>query len=279
MGNYIAFGYSTGNSTGSYSSTEPENTQLERKYGWKRDKPDQRDYVKTFQLEQLSTPSSVDLRENCPPVYHQDKLGSCTANAGGFGYQFDCIKQKNSCQFMPSRLFIYYNERAVENTIDQDSGASIRDLMKTIGNVGVCREDQWIYDIEKFTEKPTEQCYEFAKDHRSIKYHRVNQDQSHIEACLSQGIPVIYGFNVYESFESSEVTKTGKVPMPEKNEKLLGGHAVAIVGYDREARPFIVKNSWGSQWGDNGYCYFPYDYIFDKDLCSDFWTIETVSLN
>jgi C1A family cysteine protease len=95
-----------------------------------------------------------------------------------------------------------------------------------------------------------------------------------MKACLASGYPFIFGFTVYDSFESDAVAKTGIVPMPSKTELVLGGHAVMAVGYDDSKKWFIVRNSWGEDWGDKGYFYIPYDYLTNKNLASDFWTIK-----
>ena len=148
------------------------------KYGWKPDLPDQRDTIAKFTDFKctLDLPVSIDLREKCPEIYNQGKLGSCTANAIGFLYQFDELRQKEKSEFIPSRLFIYYNEREMEGTVTVDSGAAIRDGMKSINKIGVCSEDMWKYDITKFKEKPTDDCYAFSQLHKSIKYARLGQN-------------------------------------------------------------------------------------------------------
>jgi C1A family cysteine protease len=262
---------------GNYWSAE-SSTGSGRYYGWKRDKPDHRDLLMKVSPEHaMSRPQSVDLREKCPEVYDQGKLGSCTANAISFAYQFDELKQDTPTQFRPSRLFIYYNEREMEGTVGEDSGAEIRDGIKSINGVGVCEEKDWPYDIAQFTVKPTDECYDFAKEHHSVKYERVNQTALGIETALAQGIPVVFGFVVYPSFESEETEKTGQVTMPAEDEQPIGGHAVAIVGYDNEKKKFIVRNSWGAEWGAEGYCYFPYEYILNPSLCSDFWAVQKIT--
>src|SRR5436853_3992768 len=94
-----------------------------QRYGWIPDLPDQRDqfFAAPFQALQ-SLPHSVDLRPSCPAVYDQGQLGSCTANAIGGAIEFDQLKQHLAQTFTPSRLFIYYNERVIEGTVDADSG-------------------------------------------------------------------------------------------------------------------------------------------------------------
>ena len=145
----------------------------------------------------------------------------------------------------------------------------------------MCPEKNWPYHIDKFTVKPTDACYQIAHHHHAVQYHRVNQNQKSICAVLQQNLPIIFGFLVYPSFEVEEVAKTGIVPLPQKGEKSVGGHAVAIVGYqpssdDSDESLFIVRNSWGEDWGDKGYCYFPESYILNPDLAFDFWVVQKV---
>lgn len=248
-----------------------------KKYGWRPDTPDHRDrYIVPDNLHKIDGIPQVDLRNLCPGIYNQGKLGSCTANAIAGMYEFDEIKQDTNNLFIPSRLFIYYNERNMEDTVKYDSGAQIRDGMKSINKLGVCPETMWPYDITKFTEKPTDECYEMAEKHTAIKYHRVLQDMNHLRGCLNNGLPFAFGFTIYESFESEETAKTGIMKMPTKDEKCLGGHAIMAVGYDDERKVFIIRNSWGIEWGDKGYFYMPYEFITNKDLCSDFWVIQRI---
>jgi len=258
---------------------EEENNLIEdnntKKYGWKVDLPDHRDIYYKKDNRILST--IIDLREKCPEIYNQGNLGSCTANAIGFAFQYDEMKQKEGTEFIPSRLFIYYNERDMEGTTKYDAGASIRDGIKSVYNIGVCDETLWTYDISKFTDKPNIDCYKFAKKHESLKYMRIKQDLESMKQCLMDGYPFVFGASIYESFECDKVKDTGLVPLPKKDEKLLGGHALAVVGYD-DTYGFIVRNSWGKQWGVYGYCYMPYNYLCNKDLVNDLWTIRRIMI-
>lgn len=262
--------------------------RLQRKYCWKQQKIDARDYKfsNRFKLNTLRIPSKVDLRTQytLPDPYDQGSLGSCTANAVGFCYHFNEIVQKNDYIFMPSRLFIYYNERVIQGTVNEDSGAEIRDGIKTINKTGVCDEKIWPYNINKFTTKPTQNCYNQALLNKSISYYAVDQDLISLKTAIVGGFPIAFGFYVYASFESQNVEDTGVVPMPNtKVERILGGHAVVIVGFDdtrvmpdKSKGCFIVRNSWGDNWGDHGYFYMPYAYVTSK-LSSDFWVITEVS--
>jgi C1A family cysteine protease len=256
------------------------------RYGWVRDLPDQRDHLYAAPPQFLAAlPAQVDLRAQCPPVYDQGQIGSCTANAIGAAHEFTQIKQKLAAPapFVPSRLFIYYNERQIEHTTGSDSGAQIRDGMKSIAQLGVCREDPtWPYDADPFppnnklTVKPSQAAYTEALKYQAIQYQRVPQVLSQMKGCLAAGYPFVFGFTVYESFESQPVAQSGVVPMPQSKEQVLGGHAVLAVGYDDAHQQFIVRNSWGTGWGQQGYCMMPYLYLTDPQLASDFWTLRLI---
>jgi len=188
------------------------------------------------------------------------------------------MKQGQPNSFLPSRLFIYYNERSMEGTVNSDSGAMIRDGIKSIANMGVCPEKMWPYNIGKFTKKPSSTCYKEAMKHQAVSYQRLVQSSSQMKGCLASGYPFVFGITVYESFESPAVAKTGAVPMPGSGEKVLGGHAILGVGYDDSKQRFIVMNSWGTGWGDKGFFTIPYAYLTDSDLAADFWTVRLVEV-
>jgi C1A family cysteine protease len=246
-------------------------------YGWIPDLPDHRDFKFAAPVEKLAVlPASVDLTTNCPPVYNQENLGSCTANAIASALEFDQMKEHQSPIFVPSRLFIYYNERAIENTISCDNGAQIRDGMKSVASQGACSEDMWPYNIANWEMQPPAACYQAALQHKAIVYQSVAQDINQLKGCLASGYPFVFGFTVYQSFESDEVTQTGHAPMPQPGEQSLGGHAVLAVGYDDANQWFIVRNSWGPDWGMKGYFTLPYAYLINPNLASDFWMVQTV---
>jgi len=245
-------------------------------YGWVPDLPDRRDHVVPFKLLDSRTlakraPEHVDLRGKLPEPYDQGQLGSCTGNALAAAVEFVEVSPS-----MPSRLFIYYAEREIEGTIASDSGAMLRDGLKVLATEGAPPETAWPYDIARFAEKPPQAVYAQAKAHEAIQYQSLRFGQ--YRACLAAGYPFAFGFSVYESFESADVARTGKVPMPAQGESLLGGHAVLAVGYDNPGKRIIVRNSWGPDWGDGGHFTLPYDY-FDpaRSLADDFWTIRKVS--
>jgi C1A family cysteine protease len=249
--------------------------QLAR-YGWVRDIPDQRDllYAPPPQIA-AALPAHVDLRSHFPPPY-QGALGSCTANAIAGALQFLEGKEGSPAPIMPSRLFIYYNERALEGSTGSDSGAQIRDGIKTVARDGFCPEAEWPYDIAAFATRPAAACYTDALKERVSQYLRLIPATVPLLSCLASGYPFVFGFSVYESFETAAVAATGVVHLPHPHERLVGGHAVVAVGYDQPAGTFIVRNSWGSSWGMAGYFTMPFQYLTDPMLAADFWTIRQV---
>ncbi len=250
-----------------------------RRYGWLPDLPDQRDYLYAAPPRVLAKlPPKADLRPGCPPVYDQGQLGSCTANAIGAAHQFEQIRQDAGTAFAPSRLFIYYNERAIEHTVNTDSGAMIRDGIKSTVQQGVCPETLWPYQASAFTRRPSAPCYRVALQHQVVSYQRLIQNLDLMKGCLADGFPFVFGISVYESFETPAVARTGTVPLPKPNERVLGGHAVLAVGYDDARQRFIVRNSWSEKWGQKGYCFMPYTYLTASGLASDFWTIRMVEI-
>lgn len=250
-----------------------------RSYGWAGpDMPDARDHYRFVPGSVLqSLPASVDLRPQCPPVYDQGQLGACTSHAIAAALEFDQIKQQLPLQFVPSRLMIYYDERAMEGTVNSDAGARIRDGIKSVARQGACPEDLWPYDISQFAVQPPPTCYQNALQHRALSYQRVARHLSQMLGCLATGFPIIFGITVYSSFEDPAVMASGDVPMPSLFESVLGGHAMVLVSYDTATQRFGFRNSWGISYGQQGYGTIPFAYLLDPGLSSDFWTLETVS--
>jgi C1A family cysteine protease len=233
-----------------------------KRYGWLPDLPDQRDLLYAAPSGVVGElPALVDLRAHCPPVYDQGDLGSCTAQAA----------------FTPSRLFIYYNERVIEHCVEVDHGAMPRDGIKVVSKLGAPPEIEWPYEVDRFAEPPSQRAYRDARKHRVSRYERLPRDLGHIKGCLASGFPLVFGFAVYESFESPEVQRSGILDMPSPRERLIGGHAVLAVGYVERERRFLVRNSWGPKFGMDGYFSIPYDYLLERRLSGDFWTIRLVS--
>lgn len=258
--------------------TTPTPAPKRIRYGWIRDLPDSRDFL----YAQLRGPTSplprfVDLRPQCSPVEDQGELGSCTANAlvGALEFLEPMSKRKPATDL--SRLFLYYNERALEGTVNEDSGAALRDGIKTLRIHGICPETLWPYDIRRFRERPPTLCYEQALNHQLLTYHSIRSiDEA--RACLADHYPFVFGFAVFDAFESLQVSKTGQLDYPGPTESQRGGHAVLAVGYDDARERFIIRNSWGPNWGQSGYFTMPYAYAFGAPgkppLAADFWTLR-----
>jgi C1A family cysteine protease len=245
------------------------------RYGWNPDLPDIRDQRYVAPTELLSSlPSSVDLRPLCPPVYDQGQLGSSTVNAVASAIQFERERLKPSSTSVPSRLFLYYNGRAIGGTVDIDSGVQIRDVIKVLAKEGAPSETQWPYDIAKFAQKPPARAFSDAVLDHSFGYYRLARDLDQMKCCLASGHPFVFGFTAYASFESQQVAQTGVVQLPSRQESMFSGHAAMAAGYDDGQQRFIARNSWGTGWGMSGYFTMPYAYLLESGLSSDFWTIR-----
>ncbi|TXK84049.1 C1 family peptidase [Paenibacillus sp. N3.4] len=249
-----------------------------RKYTVKRDQRDFRDhfYRSANYIRESQLPRMVDLRNKLSPVVNQGQLGSCTSNAIVSGLREYWLRQESDSSIRLSRLFHYYHERELEGTINRDAGATIRDGMKVLQKTGVCTEAEWPYRVANFKEKPDTGAESSASAYRIGAYHRVH-DLAGIKAALADGQPVVFGIWIYESFESAQAAKTGRIPYPNrKKERLLGGHALLAVGFkdgkEKGKGSVIVRNSWGKDWGDQGYCYIPYSFFKNKRVTFDYWT-------
>jgi C1A family cysteine protease len=248
-----------------------------QRYGWVPDHPDHRDHLYTAPGGVLrSLPPLVDLRPVCPPVYDQGLLASCTSNVIAAAIQFDQMKQRQVPVFTASRLFIYYNGRALGGTIDSDSGLMIRDGVKSVTQIGACPEVMWPYEPAAYRARPSGPAFQVAAWHKAVRYQRVPQDLGQMKGCLASGYPFAFGFTVYEGFESERVTRTGIASLPGPGETVVGSHAVLAVGYDDARQWFIARNSWGPGWGMNGYFTLPYTYLTQDGLVADLWTIQGV---
>ena len=215
-------------------------------------------------------PATVDLRSKMSPVYDMGQLGSSTANALCAAFEYD------NPGFMGSRLFLYYNERMLEKPIPDNACAMLSDSVKSMQKYGLCLESEWPYDISKFDMKPLGECYVDDSMHKAVTASNIAFNLADMKNALASGFPFVVAIAVYESFESLTVAQTGIVPMPKAGEALLGGHAVLVVGYNDVNQQFIVRNSWGANWGDKGYFYLPYAYMTDPYIVTELWNITKV---
>ena len=260
------------------------------KYHWQREPVDARDHMYSPAPELAATaPAAVDLRPNCSPIEDQGQLGSCTGNAIAGIVEYMDIKSGKASVAHPiqvSRLFIYYQERVLEGDVNYDTGAFIRDGVKAMNTYGAPLESLWPYVVSRFAVRPSTAAYTDAAKRKATAYQKCANFTA-VKTAISQGYPVVVGFNVYDSFESGtwwQPNGSGLMPYPNVyTENLLGGHAVSLVGYnDNQTGPagkgyFIARNSWGTGWGQHGYFYMPYHVIQDTNMSSDFWIITSVT--
>lgn len=263
-------------------STTKLKTVKTKRYGWKPDKPDFRDHRLTLTAPAPLTTVLLADKYAIPIVVDQGNLGSCTGNGIGGVVMFDLLNKHAQNPVVkgfnyPSRLFIYYNERVIEGSVKEDAGAEIRDGIKSIAQLGVCNESAWKYQIAKFAAKPPKAAYTAALKIKALEYKRLDNTKiTDLVGCLQQGLPFVFGFTVYESFEGGNVAVNGMVPMPGKSESVLGGHCVYCIGYDAQKKVFVCVNSWGAGWANKGIFYMPEAYLTDNNLADDFWQVTTV---
>jgi len=274
--------------------------QMEHGMGWIPDYPDFRDYTeKTEEVKLIfgsqgvsrakSLPVKVDLREGCSPIEDQGQIGSCTAHAGaGIIEYYEKISFGRHID--TSRLFLYKVTRNLMK-MKGDTGAYLRTTVGAMVLFGVPPEDFWPYTDEekKFDQEPPAFCYAFAQNYQAIKYFRHDPPGTKseeiirkVKTYLSKGHPAMFGFTVYNSIEQAE--STGKIPFPSPKERMEGGHAVVVVGYDDKMKiknkygnvettgALLIRNSWGKEWGEKGYGWLPYEFVL-RGLAEDFWSI------
>jgi C1A family cysteine protease len=232
-------------------------------------------------------PSKADFSNVITNIHDQGALGSCTAQAVTLAMEYKLGEMDRYQRLSP--LFLYYNERKLMGTTQEDTGASLSDGIKAICTWGVCRESLWTYsdDMKKFKLKPSKEAYEDAKNYMGldgVKTSYVSYSLESIKARLAKNIPVVFGVYVYPSFESVAAEKTGKIPMPSARERSIGGHALMFTGYDDETQEFKFANSWGTKWGDKGFGYLKYDYVMNVGapsyrpyfFANDIWSIDKI---
>ena len=233
-------------------------------------------------LESKSLPTSVNLvnKYQCP-IFDQQTLGSCTANSISAAFSYEYHYQHNIL-YIPSRLFIYYNERVLEGTVSTDSGASLSDGVSVIEKLGTCPETIWPYDISQYAVKPPEICYTDGLKEIATLCKPVSPTLNDIKRGLSEGHPIIFGMQVPSYLENISSNGFFVPTADNNNQEILGGHAIVFCAYNDDLeyagiKGFLtVRNSWGTAWGDKGYFYMPYDFL-KTGYVSDLWMIELVS--
>lgn len=239
-----------------------------KRYPVRPDRPDWRDY--RYKSTNLPLRDTVDLRQWASPVEEQDDLGSCTGQAVVGAYEL-LLNQKATDHYVDlSRLFVYYNARLIEDTVDEDAGAYVRGAIKAVKNYGVCSEVKWPYLIENYRVVPPVESYEDAKKRGIKNYYRIAELKEILDA-VNNNYPVIFGTYVYDSFDELG-TGDAVVPMPTEVENILGSHAMCIVGYDIPNELLLARNSYGADWCINGYCWIPFEYA--RFEFTDMWVID-----
>lgn len=249
---------------------------MKRGFGWKKDKHDPHDQHFAVARMTAALPPEMDLRPGMPLVcYDQGETNSCVGHAIAAAIQYN-VRRQGQDDWMPSPLFIYSNARRLEDGLADDSGCEIRDGIKGVIKWGTCYNDDWPLAMDKLTIMPPPRAYADARTHLVGKYSRVVRSLQAMKTCLAGNYPFVFGFNVYPEFESDAVAKTGHLSMPAEGENMEGGHAVVAVGYNDAENAFLIRNSWGSEWGVNGHFWIPYAYAINPELTSDFWVIQSV---
>ena len=258
-----------------------------RQYTLTRDTPDARDSIYSPKKQELGRklPTHVDLRSHCLRVQDQGSPGTCTAHAVAAALAFEQRVHRTKV-ITPSRLFIFYNERELTGQTSVKCVVRLRDALKAVSKSGACPESMWPYneDARVLRLKPPKDAFEVATSYKIASYHRIpighlkpEMFLRHLKYCLAEGHPFVFGFLLYESFETEAVKKSGIMPIPDrKYEKLIGGHAVMAIGYDDRKKAVLVRNSWGTDWGIKGYFWMPYELIEDPTYAHDFWTVQGV---
>jgi C1A family cysteine protease len=242
------------------------------KYGLIPSLPDHRDYVLSAPSPLLAAalPPSIDLRPSISWCYDQEAENSCTAQSSSSLIRFLWNKDKKA-DIAPSRNFVYFNERKLENDIDDDNGAQLRSAMQVLSNTGVCLEASWDYNQQTLFTPPPIALYNQAQANKVATYQALLKIRLSLQSCLSSGYPFVFGMMVHSSFESSATAQTGIVQMPTSQDAVEGGHAVLAVGYDDQKQWYICMNSWGPSWGDKGFFYLPYQFM-ESNFTFDQWT-------
>tara|TARA_B110000208_G_C11799546_1_gene441260 strand:- start:2051 stop:2863 length:813 start_codon:yes stop_codon:yes gene_type:complete len=259
---------------GGYISYLEEASIDTKMYGWIPDHPNYNDNTYDAPIKNLLINRKIDLRLNCPGICNRKNIGSSVAHAICYVYEYNIIKHDMNNIFIPSKLFLYFNQRLLKHTQEFDCGSSIRDGLSILDKIGICSEVVYPYDISLIYDKPSDEIYEEASHNKGIEYYKIKPIITNIKTLLQDSIPIIFGFGIYSSFENQVSDNGFTIKIPQENEKFIGGSCGVCVGFNDEKQAFIIMNSKGVEWGDKGYFYMPYLYLTNNNLCSNFWIIK-----
>jgi C1A family cysteine protease len=229
----------------------------------------------TITLDITNVVTTTSLRNKIPYIFDQGKMNSCVSNATALA-----ISYLNN-DFIPSRLFIYYNARLIRNYgIETDIGVAVVDGCASVQQFPPCQETLWPYVAKNHPIKPPENAYSNPIILNDFTYFAVKQNLNDIKHCINDGNPIIFGIVLYQSFYDYTTTKTGVVKMPKTTTEVQkGGHCILMVGYDDTTQCVTCANSWGTYWGNRGFFTLPYQYLLDPDLSFDFYILKFTNTN
>lgn len=221
-------------------------------------------------------PPMVDLRPWLSPVEDQSTLNSCSANAVAGAYEYLARRRSDGALDDVSRLFVYWNARQIDG-IEGDQGSSLAACIDALSQYGACPERAWPYKKKLVSQEPPGDCFTLGQKSVLQDAEEIPGELEAMKRCIADGYPFMFGTRLFQSFD--KVGNKGRVPMPSDREASRedhGSHAMLAVGYSDKSRVFLVRNSWGTSWGDEGYCYMPYDYLLDEDLVFDRWALRRI---
>lgn len=226
---------------------------------------------------------NVNLSPMFTPVKNQGSIGSCSAHAVVAIFEY-ILKKNGKVECDLSERFVYYNVRRNNDRLHLDDGASMYDVIQSVENEGICLEEFCPYDINRYNEQPTEDAYQDGKRRRALKAMNIpigddtEKNINALRSALSEGYPIAFGMRVFDSLKGTD----GFVMLPSEDliasEEKKSNHAMVICGYDDKQKYFLVRNSWGKDFGIDGYCYVPYAYLGDSRLIHGAYIITEVSM-
>lgn len=247
--------------------------------GWRRDRLDHRDATFRYQMKAhipVDETRLIDLRTLDAmkfPILDQGQTNSCVAHATARNVQY-LLRAQGVLDFVPSRMFIYWNARAIIGETKKDEGCEIRDAFNVITDAGVPPEKEWPFHESFLFKRPTNRVFKDAMQHVALVRQSVPQKLDHLLSCLTHRLPVVFGASVFNFWDDPPA---GIIKLPSQGDKPQGGHAILLTGWLPESKRFVFANSWGDTWGNDGYGTIPADYVLDPDLASDFWSCFLMS--